>query len=57
VDFCQARRGEVIEYVRDKYGERAVSQIITFGTLSAQAVVRDVARVLGWSYGDADRIA
>ena len=57
VDFCQARRGEVIEYVRQKYGERAVSQIITFGTLSARSVVRDVARVLGWSYADADRIA
>lgn len=57
VDFCQSRRGEVIDYVRDKYGERAVSQIITFGTLSAKSVIRDVARVLGWSYGDADRIA
>ncbi len=57
VDFCQQRRGEVIEYVRTKYGERAVSQIITFGTLSAKSVVRDVARVLGWGYGDADRIA
>ncbi|HEV7402556.1 MAG TPA: DNA polymerase III subunit alpha [Chthoniobacteraceae bacterium] len=57
VDFCQTRRGEVIEYVRQKYGERAVSQIITFGTLSAKSVVRDVARVLGWSYSDADRIA
>jgi DNA polymerase-3 subunit alpha len=57
VDFCQARRGEVIEYVRQKYGERAVSQIITFGTLGSKSVVRDVARVLGWSYPDADRIA
>ncbi len=57
VDFCQHRRGEVIEYVRQKYGERAVSQIITFGTLSAKSVVRHVARVLGWGYGDADRIA
>ena len=57
VDFCQNRRGEVIEYVRQKYGERAVSQIITFGTLGAKSVVRDVARVQGWSYGDADRIA
>ena len=57
VDFCQTRRGEVIDYVRQKYGERAVSQIITFGTLGAKSVVRDVARVLGWSYGDADRIA
>jgi len=57
VDFCQNRRGEVIEYVRNKYGERAVSQIITFGTLGAKSVVRDVARVMGWSYGDADRVA
>ncbi len=57
VDFCQNRRGEVIEYVRNKYGERAVSQITTFGTLGAKSVVRDVARVLDWSYGDADRIA
>lgn len=57
VDFCMDRRGEVIEYVRQKYGERAVSQIVTFGTLGAKSVVRDVGRVLGWSYGDADRIA
>ena len=57
VDFCVNRRAEVIEYVRQKYGERSVSQIITFGTLGAKSVVRDVARVQGWSYGDADRIA
>jgi DNA polymerase-3 subunit alpha len=57
VDFCQNRRGEVIEYVRHKYGDRAVSQIITFGTLGAKSVVRDVGRVLGLSYSDADRIA
>ncbi|MEI6071025.1 MAG: DNA polymerase III subunit alpha [Verrucomicrobiae bacterium] len=57
VDFCMDRRGEVIEYVRQKYGERAVSQIVTFGTLGAKSVVRDVARVLGWSHGDGDRIA
>lgn len=57
VDFCMDRRGEVIEYVRRKYGERAVSQIVTFGTLGAKSVVRDVGRVLGWSYGDGDRIA
>ena len=57
VDFCQNRRGEVIEYVRNKYGERAVAQITTFGTLGAKSVVRDVARVMGWSYGDADRVA
>ena len=57
VDFCVNRRGEVIDYVRQKYGERAVSQIITFGSLGAKSVVRDVARVQGWGYGDADRIA
>ena len=57
VDFCMDRRSEVIEYVRKKYGERAVSQIVTFGTLGAKSVVRDVGRVLGWSYGDGDRIA
>jgi DNA polymerase-3 subunit alpha len=57
VDFCQSRRGEVIEYVRAKYGERAVAQIATFGTMGAKSVVRDVGRVLGWSYADADRIA
>ena len=57
VDFCMNRRGEVIEYVRQKYGERCVSQIVTFGTLGARSVVRDVGRVLGWSYGDADRLA
>ncbi len=57
VDFCEARRGEVLEYVRQKYGERRVAQIITFGKLKAKSVVRDVARVLGWTYRDADRIA
>ncbi len=57
IDFCQTRRPEVIEYVRKKYGERSVSHIITFGTMGAKSVVRDVGRVLGMSYGDADRIA
>ncbi|HZC59755.1 MAG TPA: DNA polymerase III subunit alpha, partial [Chthoniobacterales bacterium] len=57
VDFCQNRRGEVIDYVREKYGSRAVSQIITFGTLGAKSVIRDVGRVTGLSYSDADRIA
>src|SRR5437899_7040657 len=57
VDFCEARRGEVLEYVRQKYGERRVSQIITFGKLKARSVVRDVGRVMGLSYRDADRIA
>jgi DNA polymerase III subunit alpha len=57
VDFCQNRRSEVIDYVRVKYGDRAVAQIATFGTLGAKSVVRDVGRVMGMSYGDADRIA
>ncbi|CAN5810408.1 DNA polymerase III subunit alpha [soil metagenome] len=57
IDFCQTRRPEVIEYVRQHYGERSVSHIITFGTMGAKSVLRDVARVLGWSYGDADRLA
>ena len=57
VDFCEARRGEVLEYVRQKYGERRVAQIITFGKLKAKSVVRDVGRVMGLSYRDADRVA
>jgi DNA polymerase-3 subunit alpha len=57
VDFCEARRGEVLEYVRRKYGQRRVAQIITFGKLKAKSVVRDVGRVMGLSYRDADRIA
>src|SRR5438067_1005064 len=57
VDFCEARRGEVLEYVRQKYGQRRVAQIITFGKLKAKSVVRDVGRVMGMSYRDADRIA
>src|SRR6202040_2247542 len=57
VDFCEARRGEVLEYVRQKYGERRVAQIITFGKLKAKSVVRDVGRVIGLSYAAADRIA
>ena len=57
VDFCESRRSEVLEYVRQKYGERRVSQIITFGKLKAKSVVRDVGRVMGLSYGDCDRIA
>ena len=57
IDFCMERRGEVIEYVRQKYGQRAVSQIVTFGTLSSKAVLKDVCRVLGMSYGDGDRLS
>ncbi len=57
VDFCMERRDEVIEYVADTYGREAVSQIITFGTMAAKAVVRDVARVQGKSYGLADKLS
>jgi DNA polymerase III subunit alpha len=57
IDFCQSRRVEVIQYVREKYGEKSVSHIITYGTMGAKSVIRDVARVMGVSYGEADRIA
>jgi DNA polymerase-3 subunit alpha len=57
VDFCERRRGEVIEYVTRKYGRENVSQIITFGTMKAKAVVRDVGRVMDMPYADVDRIA
>ncbi len=57
VDFCYNRRPEVIDYVRKKYGERSVAQIITFGTLGAKMAIRDVGRVMGLSYGEADRLA
>ncbi|MBQ1302676.1 MAG: DNA polymerase III subunit alpha, partial [Firmicutes bacterium] len=57
VDFCYERRQEVIDYVIEKYGKDKVSQIITFGTLKAKAVVRDVGRVLNLSYGETDAIA
>jgi DNA polymerase-3 subunit alpha len=57
IDFCENRRGEVIEYVTRKYGRENVAQIITFGTMKAKAVVRDVGRVLDMSYADVDKIA
>ena len=57
VDFCQERRGEVIDYVRAKYGNDRVSQIITFGTLQARAVLRDVGRVLQLPFGQVDKLA
>ena len=57
IDFCQTRRPEVIDYVRQKYGERAVSHIITYGTMGAKSVLRDVARVMDMSYADGDRIS
>ena len=57
VDFCERRRGEVIDYVTQKYGRENVAQIITFGTMKAKAVVRDVGRALDMPYADVDRIA
>ncbi len=57
VDISDRGRGEVIRYVVDRYGQENVCQIITFGTMAARAVVRDVARVLGLSYAEGDRIA
>ena len=57
IDFCHRRRDEVISYVTRKYGEDKVGQIITFGTLKARAVIRDVARVLDLPYDEADAIA
>ena len=57
IDFCERRRGEVIEYVTRKYGRENVAQIITFGTMKARAAVRDVGRTLGLSYADVDRVA
>ena len=57
VDFDYRRRGEVIEYVKHKYGEDCVTQIITFGTMAARGVIRDVGRALGIPFGEIDRIA
>jgi DNA polymerase-3 subunit alpha len=57
IDFCMNRRGDVIEYVRDKYGKENVAQIITFGTMAAKSVVRDVGRVMGHQYAFVDKIS
>ena len=57
IDFCQDRRGEVIDYVRNRYGHDRVAQIITFGSLQAKAAIRDVGRVMEMSYGHVDKIA
>jgi DNA polymerase-3 subunit alpha len=57
VDFCFERRGEVIDYVRQKYGKDAVGQIITFGTMKSRAVVKDVGRVLGFTPQETDQLA
>src|SRR5207253_10864529 len=57
IDFCQANRDRVIDYVKARYGRDAVSQIATFGTMAAKAALRDIGRVLGMSYGHVDSIA
>ncbi|MBO5649470.1 MAG: DNA polymerase III subunit alpha [Clostridia bacterium] len=57
IDFCDTRRGEVIDYVRRKYGEDHVAQIVTYGTLAARAAVRDVGRALGMPYSEVDTVA
>ncbi len=57
IDFCTNRRGEVIQYVTDKYGREQVAQIITFGTLAAKAAIKDVGRVLDMSFAEVDRIS
>ncbi|HKV25508.1 MAG TPA: DNA polymerase III subunit alpha [Candidatus Acidoferrum sp.] len=57
IDFCMRRRGEVIEYVTQKYGRENVAQIITFGTMAAKAAIKDVGRAMDISYGEVDRLA
>src|SRR4029079_7875845 len=57
IDFADDRRADVIEYVRQKYGCESVAQIITFGTMGAKSVLRDVGRGMGLSYSDCDRLA
>jgi DNA polymerase-3 subunit alpha len=57
IDFCFERRGEVIDYVRQKYGKESVGQIITFGTMKSRAVVKDVGRVLGFTPAETDQLA
>ncbi len=56
IDFCTHRRGEVIQYVTEKYGREQVAQIITFGTMAAKAAIKDVGRVLGMNFAEVDRI-
>jgi DNA polymerase-3 subunit alpha len=57
IDFADDRRGDVIDYVRERYGRDSVAQIITFGTMGAKSVVRDVGRVMGLNYSECDRLA
>ena len=57
IDFCIERRGEVIDYIKTQYGESSVSQIITFGSMKAKQVIRDVGRVMGYTFSEVDRLA
>ena len=57
IDFCQDRRDEVINYIKNRYGHEKVAQIITFGSLQARAAIRDVGRVLEMPYSQVDQIA
>ncbi len=57
IDFCYERRSEVIQYIKNKYGEKSVTQIITFGKMKARQAVKDVGRVMGYPYGEVDKIA
>ena len=57
IDFCIERRGEVIDYIKTQYGEKSVSQIITFGSMKAKQVIRDVGRVMGYTFSEVDRLA
>jgi len=57
IDFCMEKRENVIQYIKEKYGNDSVAQIITFGTMGAKSVIRDVGRVLGMSYNEVDQIA
>ena len=57
IDFADTGRGRVIDYVRNKYGQQSCAQIITFGSMQARLVIRDVARVMGFAVSEADRIA
>src|SRR5204863_4853823 len=57
IDFADDRRADVIEYVRKKYGNESVAQIVTFGTMGAKSAIRDVGRAMGLSYGEGDRLA
>ena len=54
IDFCIERRGEVIDYIKKQYGETSVSQIITFGSMKAKQVIRDVGRVMGYTFSEVD---